>query len=196
MSTEKPTSTEAPKLASVLSEAQSIIQAAEARARDLQAQAQRVHDEAREEGYRKGYDQGYRDAVSSAVRLLEDTATLGDRLAHEAAKLATAIASYIIGEHVRVAPNAVKKFAIRALQESVVGESARIAVNPDDEAVVKGALDDLRRIAGGAPVEVEVDSQLTRGGCVVRTSFGEVDASVEALVKAVASRLGVRNNEK
>ena len=80
---------------------------------------------------------------------------------------------------------------MNALQEAVIGDSVTLVVHPDDEKIVKSALPNVRRVAGGAAVSIEADKSLARGGCVVRTDFGEVDASIETLVQSIADRLGV-----
>ena len=91
----------------------------------------------------------------------------------------------------KVDPALVRKVAERALQQSIAGDTVTIFVHPDDSEQINSALDHLRRLAGGAKVLVETDSMLTRGGCLVRTEYGEVDASIELLIGSVAQRLGL-----
>lgn len=184
--------TDGPKLSTALHEAQTILDAAEARVREIIGDAEKNAELARAQAYREGYDQGRHDAVQKAVRMLEDSATLSDRFAEQAAKLALKVASYVIRDHVKAHPETVKKMALHALQESVVGEQARITVHPDDEPVLSAALGELKQIASGASILLDVDSSLTRGGCVVRTDFGEVDSTIEALIGSLASRFGIR----
>jgi flagellar assembly protein FliH len=178
-------------LASALEDAQSIIAEAERRAAELVAQAEKTYQEARELGFQEGVRQGLAQTAGQAVRLIADSTTLAESLADEAARLALAISSSVIGEHVKVQPEAVKKIAMTAIQEAVVGDKVTIVINEEDEAALKGALEQLRRLAGGAGITLEVNNALSRGGCIVRTDFGEVDASVTALLESVAQRLGI-----
>lgn len=180
------------KLGPVLNEAQEIITAAESRAREILEQAEEIRHSAREAGYAEGHQAGQDEVVSTSIRLLEESAKLSERLSVEAARLAIAICSYVIGRHVEVSPETVRHIALRALQESVIGESARIAVHPADYTVIEAAIPEFRRLAGGASIFVETDETLTRGGCVLRTDFGEVDSSIEALIDAISVRLGIR----
>ncbi len=181
-----------PKLGAILNEAQAIIASAETRAREILQKAEKAYQEAKEAGYQDGFQSGKQEAVTSAVRLLEESPMISEQLASEAAKLAVAISSFVVGRHVAVAPEAVKEIALRALQESVIGESARITVHPEDREVIDDSLEELRRAAGGSSIIIETDPTMTRGGCTVRTDFGEVDSSIEALIDAIALRLGVR----
>ncbi|HQH25829.1 MAG TPA: type III secretion system stator protein SctL [Oligoflexia bacterium] len=178
-------------LASALSEAQSVIEAAQKRAKEVLADAEKKYNEARELGHREGFEEGLREVSRTAVRLIEETTVIGERLAEEAAKLAMAIAATVINEHIKLDPDAAKNIAVRALQESVIGDSVTLVVNPEDEAVMQSAMSQIRRITGNAPVNIETDPSFSRGGCMVRTDFGEIDARIETLLESIRERLGL-----
>jgi flagellar assembly protein FliH len=184
-------SKETPKLGEALNEAQSIIEAAEARAKETIEKAEKIYLESKEAGYREGIEQGHKEVAENAVRMIEEAGAISDKLAKEAAQLAISIASFVVGEQVKVTPKTVQRIALKALKESVFGENIRIAVSDEDEKVMKDSLAIIRRAAGGASIAIEVDSDITRGGCIIRTDFGEVDASIEALIDAISSRLGL-----
>lgn len=178
-------------LAAAVSEAQNIVEAAKRRATEIQAKAEEIAREARERGYQEGFAKGVNDSAAAAVRLIADSTAIGDKLSEQAARLAIAIAPTVIGEHIKLNPDTVKKIARKALQESIVGDSVTIVVNPEDKSMLDGIHGELKRVASGAAVAIEADPALSRGGCIVKTDFGEVDASVEALVEAVAGKLGI-----
>ncbi len=178
-------------LTAALNDAQAIIDAAEQRAQEIRNAAAKAFEEAKQTGYSAGLAQGAQEAANTAVRLLEQGGSVEAKLAEEAAKLALAICKTVIGEAVKVDPALVRKVAERALQQSIVGDTVTIFVHPDDAEQITSALDHLRRLSGGAKVLIETDSMLTRGGCLVRTEYGEVDASIELLLGSVAQRLGL-----
>lgn len=178
-------------LGSALNEAQSIIEAAENRAQELRRAAEGAFEDAKRSGFEAGFQQGLRDAAGTAIRLVGETSVLSQHLSEEAAKLAVAICQTVIAEHVRVDPSLVRKIAERALQQSVVGDSISIVCHPDDLPVLNQSLDSLRRIAGGAHIQLEAAEHMPRGGCLVRTEFGEVDASVPSLIDGIAAHLGI-----
>ena len=179
------------KLSSALNEAQNIIEAAEKRAKELIDQAAGTRDKAKELGYQEGYEEGMREAVQSAVRLLEDRGAIGNSLAEEAARLALAIAGTVIGEHVKVHPDTIREIAVRALQEAVTGDSVVVITHPEDLPTLEKASQELRRVAGGVGVVLESDAEMSRGSCLVRSEFGEVDARIETLLETIAAKLGV-----
>lgn len=179
------------KLATAISDAQSIIEAAERRAQELRGKTETAYREAYEKGFEVGKQEGRTAALESAIRLLEDGGAIGDRLATEAARLALVIAGHVVGEHIKVSPKSVRSMALKALQESVIGDSATIIVHPDDRPSLEDFLAELRRTAAGAKLNVDVDGTLSRGSCIIRTEFGEIDATLEALLDGVAQRLGL-----
>lgn len=181
-----------PNLGAALSEAQNIVEAARLRAADIEAAARKNFEEARDEGYREGFQAGEAKAADAAIRLIEESIVVGERLSEEAAALAVAICQTIIGEQIKVSPETAKKIALRALKESVVGDSITIFVHPEDRQMMLASLDEIKRIAGGSNVTIEGEPLLSRGGARVRTEFGEVDASIESLLNTVAQRLGIR----
>lgn len=181
-------------VSAALTEAQSILAAAEERARDLKNSAEKAYEEARQKGYAEGYENGKTEATNQALRLIQESALVGQRLSTEAARLAIAISSTVIGEHVKADPELVQKIAARALQQSVVGDTITIIANPEDKKVLTKAIESFRRLAGGASVAIEEDPATVRGGCIVRTEFGEVDASIPVLLESMARQLGVKNS--
>jgi flagellar assembly protein FliH len=176
-------------MSAALTQAQSIVEAAETRARKLEEQAEKSYLEAKQRGYEEGLEAGKTEALAEAVRLIEQTEALNDSLAREAAQLALAIASMVIDQELATKPDTVNKIARRALRESVIGESVVVLCNPKDVDALLASQQDFRRLAGGAAVAIEVDDTIARGGCIVRTEFGEVDASIERLLRNIANRL-------
>jgi flagellar biosynthesis/type III secretory pathway protein FliH len=59
-------------------------------------------------------------------------------------------------------------------------ERITVLVHPDDLELVREAMDGLRATLGGIEhCEVQAERRVSRGGCVVRTPDGDVDARVE-----------------
>lgn len=184
------------RLTTALAEAQSIIDSAKERAAELIAEAQRTHQQAREQGYQEGFEQGLNEATEQSIRLIEESTAVADKLAEEAAKLAVAISGSVINEQIKLEPSLIKNIALTAIQESVIGDTVTVVVNPEDEKALKSSLGQLKQIAGGAGIAIETDSSFSRGSCLVRTDFGEIDARIEALLESVSQRLGLAENGK
>ncbi|MCC6221072.1 MAG: hypothetical protein IT291_07525 [Deltaproteobacteria bacterium] len=184
-----------PKVADAISEAQSIVEAAESRAREITAKADKVYKVAKEAGYQAGYEEGYVEAVRQAVRWFELDPGDREKLVAEVARLALSVAQSVVGEHVKLNPELVKNLATTALRQSIVGQSANIVVNPEDVKILEEAKEQLRQIAGSGDILIQADPTIARGGCIVRSAFGEVDARIETLIDVVSSRLGVSHEK-
>lgn len=179
-------------LSKALQEAEAIVEAARRRAREIEADAEGRAATALEVGYAEGFHRGRKEVAEVAVRFLEEGSTLGERLSAEAARLAITICEKVIGEHLQVSPSTVVRIAKEAIQESMTGERVSVVVHPEDAQILGEVLSELRRVSGGAEVVIEPNPEMGRGGCVVRTFFGEVDASIESLIEAVSAKLGVK----
>lgn len=181
-------------LSSALNEAQAIVEAARQRAEELQLQADESYKSAYEVGYSDGFTQGRYDCAATALRLLEDSLLLEERLSDAAARLALSICSFVLGDYLKIAPDAVKPIALRALQESANPNGATVLVNPADLPSMESALDDLRQATRNANITITADESISRGGCIIRTLFGDVDATLETILQSIAARLGLSND--
>ncbi len=67
----------------------------------------------------------------------------------------------------------------------------QIAINPEDEALAREALQGLsRRISGAQHASINIDPKLPRGSCVVRSpAGGEVDATIDTQLMRIAEAL-------
>ena len=67
-----------------------------------------------------------------------------------------------------------------ALRGIVERERVTVLVNPDDLEIVREAMDNLKASLGGIEhCEVQAERRVRPGGAIVRTSEGEVDATLE-----------------
>ncbi len=193
MSVEKTEENSRKSLASVLKEAQRIIEAAEKRAADLNLASQTAFEESKRKGFVEGFNQGLSEASKTAVRFIEQTSHVNQQLSEEAAKLAIAICSKIISEQVKIKPDFINSIAQKALSQSVLGDKVIFVINPEDKKILESAKESLTKLAGGATIFIETDLEIQRGGCIVKTDFGEVDALIPSLIKGMADRLGIND---
>jgi flagellar biosynthesis/type III secretory pathway protein FliH len=82
-----------------------------------------------------------------------------------------------------------------ALRGVVERDRITVLVNPDDMELVAEAIEGVRASLGGIEhCVVEAERRVARGGCIVRTPVGDVDARVETKLErareVVAAALG------
>ena len=92
-------------------------------------------------------------------------------------------------------PEKVVEAVTGALRGIVERDRVTVLVNPDDLEIVREAMDGLRASLGGIDhCDVEAERRVGRGGCIVRTPVGDVDARVETKLErageVVAAALG------
>jgi flagellar assembly protein FliH len=158
---------------------------------------------ARQQGYQDGYRdglvalEGFKQsfAMQTATQVAAIVRATGEQLDHLQQEMARALAGaaielarQIVRSELAGRPELVASVATEALDTLLL--SARhitLRVHPDDHALVAaGAADDLA--ARGARLIADVN--ITRGGCVVESDLGVIDASIEARWHRAAAALG------
>jgi flagellar assembly protein FliH len=118
------------------------------------------------------------DAAAAEVRAAQEA--LADRLEAHAVDLALLLAEKVTAASLAVDPVLVLEAVRGALRGIVERERVTVLVHPDDLELVRSAMDDLRASLGGIEhCEVQSERRVSRGGAVVRTPDGDVDARVE-----------------
>lgn len=165
--------------------ARAVIEAARAEAETLRAQAV---EEGRAEGLRLGREAVAVDLAPAAAaleRAVEEACALRTEIAEgaeaRAAQLALAIAEKVVAGALEIAPERVVDVVRGALRGLLDGERIIVCVHPDDVELVRAA-------GLGSPdahLEIHGERRIARGGALVRTSVGEVDAQIEHKLDAV-----------
>lgn len=154
---------------------------------EAMAQADAIREQAHAEGYAAGVAEGRAAAAPAAEALMGAAAGLEELRSHVAdglergsVGLALRIAEQIIGAAVTVDPDLVLEAIRGALRRLADRERVQILVNPDDLDIVRAAVEDLVAQLGGiGAVDVQAERRVARGGAIVRTGEGDVDASIE-----------------
>jgi flagellar assembly protein FliH len=142
---------------------------------------------AREEGLRAGREEALAALMPAAEALEQAAADLraaqvasAERLEAHAVDLSLFLAEKILGGALAVEPERVVEAVRGALRGIVERERITVLVHPADLELVREAMDGLRTALGGIEhCVVEAERRVSRGGAVVRTPDGDVDARVE-----------------
>jgi type III secretion protein L len=137
----------------------------------------------------------YANAIQNIQNLAQD---LAGRYQQEAIELAACLAKTVIGSNLETCPDALQALVDRALQGVDHPKDILIRVNPDDLQALNDHLPEIRR-QRGAPISVRAtaDPKIERGGCVIISEEGIVDAqpsvAVDVMKEAIEARLADRN---
>jgi flagellar assembly protein FliH len=173
---------------------------------DVLAEARAEADQLREAATAEGFAAGRADAVAAlepalaaltqAIADLEARqADMASALERRAVELGLALATKVVGSALAVSPELVVESVMGALRGIVERERVTVLVNPADLDIVREAMDGLRASLGGIDhCVVEAERRVGRGGCIVRTPVGDIDATVETKLErageVVAAALG------
>ena len=174
----------------------------------LQKRMAILEQEAYEKGYAQGEKDGFEIGEKKSLKIIENMENLLiemsrfklDILKHhekEILELIFSIAEKIIHYQVNINETAVKGSIIKAL--NLIGDKSQVVlrVNPDDyDYVEKLRPDFFSKIKDIKSVVVNSDTTVSRGGCFLETSNGEVDATVETQLEKIRQCLIEASNEK
>ena len=150
-----------------------------------------VREMARAEGFEEGYRAGIEAArgdVSVAAAALgtalqeanERLRADSELLEWQAVELALQLAEKVVAASIEVQPELVLEVVKGGLRRLNERERVTVLVNPDDLELVRGALGDVAGTLGGIErLEAQGERRVGRGGAVLRTPVGEIDAKVE-----------------
>jgi flagellar biosynthesis/type III secretory pathway protein FliH len=171
----------APSLEAAATQARSLVAAAE-------AEAGRIREQARVAGHEQGFAEGREEAraelepaalaLADALRALADLeGETAERVEHQAVELAVHLAEKVVAGALAVEPERLLDVVRGALRTIVERERVTVLVHPDDLDLMRDGLADVTGSLGGIEhLEVQEERRVGRGGAILRTSFGEVDA--------------------
>lgn len=105
-------------------------------------------------------------------------------------RLVLAIAEQVIHREVQTDPNIIITTLREALHAAIHSDAFHVKVHPDDLAIVmeKKPLF-MASISGLKNITLEGDATLSRGGCLVESELGQVDASIEGQLTELRHKL-------
>ncbi|WP_230467119.1 FliH/SctL family protein [Lujinxingia vulgaris] len=152
---------------------------------EAHAQAERIRARALEEGQRQATEETL-DALGKARAEYD---LLLKRAEPDMVRLAFQIASRLIGESLEMAPERVEQMVARSLELVRGKRQVLLRVHPDDLATLRAAEARLSYVVGGAPVHLQADEEVARGGCLIETESGQIDARLQTQLDVLQAAL-------
>lgn len=178
---------------------------AEALVRQAEAEAQSLREQARREGYQLGLGEGEQaarervnkeaTALLSALRTVVDAAerarhTMVEQAREDILKLSLAIAEKIVRREVSSGPEVALRLLDELLPRWEGVQRLVVRCHPDDALPISQYLENLKPAEGDAfKVEVIPSESISRGGCLLESQFGQLDARLETRFKQVGRQL-------
>ncbi|MGK7346429.1 MAG: FliH/SctL family protein [Candidatus Nitrospinota bacterium M3_3B_026] len=160
-------------------------------------EAESVIETARKNGYEDGFKEGYDKGVKEAAPLIETFSMLVRELTavredfyriaeEEMIHLVVNVAREIIGEGLERDPSLVRNVIRNAVEQLKSREELNIKVNPRDLEEAEGYRPELaREVEDIDRVTFRGDPLITRGGAMVESNIGSIDARLQTQLDAV-----------
>lgn len=169
-------------------------------AEQIAAQMRATRQAGYQDGYRDGlvaldgFKQSFASQTTAQVGALlasfgDELAGLQQEMARTLAITATQLARRIVRSELALRPELVAHVAQEALETLLLSaKHITLRVHPDDHALIaQGTADTLD--ARGA--RLLADASMARGGCLVESDIGVIDASIETRWRRAAASLGI-----
>jgi flagellum-specific ATP synthase len=161
-------------------------------------------EEIEKKAYEKGYAQGCEHALSlekDRIKPISDTlnqstavikkhrVSIQDHAKQDAVQLAVTVANNIIQEEIKKDSAATQSLR-SAIQAAVKHERATIILHPDDDEAVRAIIQQvLPDIDDQQNFIFKMDRSILRGGCLIETDFGTVDARIDHQLNSISAEL-------
>ncbi|MER1966537.1 flagellar assembly protein FliH [Castellaniella sp. GW247-6E4] len=146
-------------------------------------------------GLRTGHDEGAEAAREQARRLLSLTEscarsldTLEGEVGQALVSLSVRIAEQVLRASLRDHPNRILDLVGEVLQARSAQDAAvQLRLHPEDVSLLRGYFDQDPQ---ATPPRLIADERITRGGCILETAQGAIDATLETRWRRVIAALG------
>ncbi len=165
--------------------------------RNARAEVSTIEAKAEADGFEKGRKSGYEAGLSETEPLIntfrelikelkEVRRTFYEKSEEEMIHLVISVARTVLGIEIQENPTLVRTVIRKAVLTLKARENVNIRVNPEDMAEAEEFKPDLRKdIQSSENVSFQADPLITRGGCMVETNIGSIDARIETQLEAI-----------
>ncbi len=159
--------------------------------------ANSITQSSKEAGFEEGHNTGrtaaqneLAPAVAAFTKALEEITSIRTKFYEQSEKemidLVIAVARTVIGIELEAKPELVQPVIKRAISHLQSREKMNVRVNPEDLAEAEKTRENLaREVEDINNVTFQTDGFITRGGCVVETNIGSIDARLETQLESV-----------
>jgi type III secretion protein L len=139
--------------------------------------------EQREKEKKDGFEEGYQEGLAQVTELLVKARTEYEAMLRNGSKdmleLAFKISEKIIGKQLELDKSIIMDIVAQALQTVRQSKQITVRVNPDDAKALKASKDALIEMLGhGRVIDVMEDKKVEKGGCIIESEVGVVDAQL------------------
>jgi len=186
-------------------EAERIIAQAQTKVRELEAEIRQTLEgerkDAREQGKTEGKEEGYADGKSEVDRLIQRTQVVLERAQDKRADILKETEKEIVNLVLLIARKVIKVISenqrniiianvIEALRKVKAKGNILIKVNLADlQLATEHKQNFINMMEGVQSINIVEDSSVDKGGCIIETDFGEIDARIASQLAELENRI-------
>lgn len=172
-------------LESVQRELDAMKEQARAELEEARQEGARLQEQARERGYEEGIAR-VAEALARASAEYERRVAASEQ---DMLALSFALAARLVGHAVEADERVVQGMVASALEHVRGKRQIVVLVNPEDVPALERARAVFSERMDGASVHIEPHDEITRGGCLIETEAGRVDARLEVQLDVLRSAM-------
>ena len=186
-------------------EASAIIEKAKAEAAQIVAEAQSQHDkivsEARNDGFEQGHQEGYEKGAAEVDRLIERMHKILEAVMQRREEILQDTESQIVELVILMARKVIKILSenqknvimantVAALRKVKTRGNVTLRVNIEDVKLTTAHADEfIQHVENVQGITVQEDSSVEKGGCIVETDFGAIDARISSQLTELENKI-------
>ena len=187
------------------SEAAQIVEKAKAEAAQIVAEAQTQHDkivsDARSEGFEQGSQEGYEKGVAEVDRLIERMHKVLEAVMQRREEILQDTETQIVELVILMARKVIKILSenqknvimantVAALRKVKTRGNVTLRVNIEDVKLTTAHADEfIQHVENVQGITVQEDSSVEKGGCIVETDFGAIDARISSQLTELENKI-------
>lgn len=182
-----------------------LLEAARREAADLKRATEeelaQITEEARQKGYKEGYEAGWKEGKVEVDRLVGRIHTIIEKLIQKRMEIIEGAETQLINLVLLMVKKVVKVISenqknvvisnvIQALRKLKTRGDVVIRVNLEDvQLTTEHTKEFIRMIENLRSVSIVEDTTVDRGGCVIETDFGEIDARISSQLHEIEEKI-------
>ncbi|OHD11079.1 MAG: hypothetical protein A2086_03550 [Spirochaetes bacterium GWD1_27_9] len=186
-------------------EAKAIIERAKLEARNIESEIKdkeaKILNDARKRGYHDGWEEGYKNGADEVKRLAERVQIILNSTIEKRNEIFVETEQQIINLVLLVSKKVIKVISenqknvvinnvVQALRKLKSRGDVAIRVNLSDlELTSQHKKDFVEMVEGVKSIKILEDSTVDRGGCIIETDFGSIDARISSQLHEIEERI-------
>ena len=170
----------------------------------VKKQAESIRSQAKIDGRQEAVEEAQRHATQQAQQQLDSllpalhrrsraSSSCAEYLQHwqqQIVHLAVAIAQRVVRTQLPRMPELTMSLVRESLELAAGGADLRLHLNPHDEQALRDRMGQfLANLGNIGPADIVADPAVSRGGCLVKTQYGEIDQTIEAQLRRIEEEL-------